>query len=294
MTRRTGIAVTLCALLAACGGGDDGGNAAVGKTFTYGEPTTLSPYSSEATAVDGAVGSALSIQGATATGAADALEGIEDAMESLFDDTGLAALRRATPAQRVALKSALRTAAGQRGSLVEDSSFDDPGCLVLTETSVKFNNCKTTESDSYGESSLTINGSCSLSADLQTLSWNLSVKESYSFSSGGETLTESSDLHYSGEITVTDSTIKGNVLAELNESWSAGGQSVGLGVAVAVLVDVTYDEVGCPSVVTGGTYEGKLVWTRRPSGYSAEELPNQGVLITWESCGNGSIAFSTN
>jgi len=288
MTRRTGIAVTLCALLAACGGGDDGGNAAVGKTFTYGEGTELAPSSPAALAAQEHVAGALSLEGSTAPDAAYGFADIQGAMDALFDGIYLGALRQASPAPAMALAAVRRAASNQQGSLVDSPAFDET-CVVTTDTSVTFKGCTTTESEGGESITATLDGSFSLSADHRTLTWALSVRGSLSSYEGSVSIS----YDYSGEITVTESTIRGNLLAQLGVSGTVDGHSDGIGMAVAILVDVTYADT-CTTLVTGGTYEGKLVWTRRPSGYSAEELPNQGVLITWESCGNGSIAFSTN
>jgi hypothetical protein len=59
-----------------------------------------------------------------------------------------------------------------------------------------------------------------------------------------------------------------------------------------LLTGVTYDKVN--ACVTGGTLEAKRVWVKRPSGESATSLPSKGAKVTWQSCGTGSIAFSTN
>ncbi|HEX7622908.1 MAG TPA: hypothetical protein VF400_04995, partial [Anaeromyxobacteraceae bacterium] len=69
MMKRTAVAVASCLALAACGG-SSGGNAAAGKTFTYGTPVAADSKQSSALAVQ--VSGALALKSAPdATSAQD-------------------------------------------------------------------------------------------------------------------------------------------------------------------------------------------------------------------------------
>ena len=82
----------------------------------------------------------------------------------------------------------------------------------------------------------------------------------------------------------------GNALLDLSGSVSNGSKTVNFGVAVAAVVDLTYQSD--PACITGGTLEVKRVWTQVPEGASGSEFTNAGVKLTWSSCNTFVVARS--
>jgi hypothetical protein len=188
-----------------------------------------------------------------------------------------AALRSAAMRQAVVLRTALTTSI-------------DPACVTTTATSVAFKACAISISDVDAHGTLHLDGSFTVSSDHRTFDWGLTLAGSITVTATDFSGTGTIDFHESGTLTVTASTMQGNMLAELGASATAStGESDALGVHEAMVVDVTYRS--SPSVcVTGGTLEAKRVWTRRPSGSTATDLPDKAARLSWTGCNAGTIA----
>jgi hypothetical protein len=107
-------------------------------------------------------------------------------------------------------------------------------------------------------------------------------------------------VHYgsAGDLTATTAgsvtTLNGTLGQELAASGTVDGNSDAFDVSEAVvLTGITYDKTP-PACVTGGTLEAKRIWVKRPNGATAVSLPDKGAKVTWASCGNATIAISTN
>ena len=241
-------------LLVSCGGG--GGNAALSKTFTYG--AAQAPTSSEQIAASSAKSS---VTASSSFGSSpDATKATT--IVSLADDLAASALGDVAVAigmpQNPQLSRAIRTAA------------TIPECTTTTATSVTFNNCTDTESGF----SFTLNGS--ISSANNTLTWNITG----GFAGSDQGVTFNVNIHQSGSLTVTATTVSGNGLSEIAGSASGNGQSVNFGVSTAALIDLTYNA----TCVTAGTIEVKRVWSPRPNGATAAQLPDVAVKLTWTGC----------
>jgi hypothetical protein len=291
MMKRMAMALASCLALAACGG-DSGGNAAVGKSFTYASAT---PYSTSS--LDYQLSGTLAV-GSAAEATSSAVVGNADGLTSSLlgsSSIGLAT----TPAQRNALATGARAAVRQlmAASAGEFSyQFDNPGCVTTTATSVTMNGCTVTSSytgSGYSETSkVQVDGSLSYDPTKGTVTWGFTVRDGMSFSYSGQSGSATAALHESGTLTVTATTIQGQMLAEANVSGSTPQASVSLAVSESVDIDVTYaDAATCPTRVTGGTLEAKRVWTDR-GGMPVSELPDEAAMVTWTGCGQGSIQFS--
>jgi len=284
MTKRIAVAVASCLALAACGG--DSGNAAAGKAFTYGTAETTT--SQQSSALDVQISGALALKTAPDATSAQDLASVSDITGALLGSSGVAA--SVSPAQQQLFAVGARAAARQ---LVSGGSvFENPACVVTTSTSVKMTGCTITVTEPGMTSKVQVDGSVSFDPAKATLAWELTVSDATSFTSQGVSGTASVRVHESGTLTVTDTTIKGQLLAEASANGSAAGSSVSLGVAEAVTVDITYaDGAVCSSRVTSGTVEAKRVWTDR-GGMSPALLPDKAAKVTWTACGQGTIAFS--
>lgn len=306
MMKRTAVAVASCLALVACGGGDSGGNAAAGKTFSYG--ASAATTSSQSSALDAQMSGALALKSAPdATGALN-VAGVSGITSDLLGGSGVS-IATASPEQQRALMAGRRAALSQAAAGSSSSvAFENQAtCVVSSATKVTMTGCTLTiinTSTSVGAPTSTtttmttkvqVDGSVSVDPSLGKLSWDLKLASTMTSSSTPPAVTAdiSATVHFheSGALVVTDSTIKGDLLAEMSASASAQGQSLSLGVSEAVSLDVTYAGAGAQACVTGGTLEAKRVWTDR-GGESATLLPDKAAKVTWTACGVGNIAFS--
>jgi hypothetical protein len=285
MMKRIAVAVASCLALAACGG-DSGGNAAAGKTFNYG--ATAPTNGSQSSALDVQLSGALALKSAPDATSAQDLASVSDITTALLGSSGLVAT--ASPAQQRLLAIGARAASRQLTS--GGAVFENPACVVTTTTSVKMTGCTITVTDPSMTSKVQVDGSLSFDPAKGTLTWELTVSDATSFTAQGMSGTASVRAHESGTLTVTDTTIKGQLLAEASASASASSAagSASMGVSEAVTLDVTYQ--GSPACVTGGTLEAKRVWTERPSGATGPEFADAAAKVTWTACGVGTIAFA--
>lgn len=285
MTKRIAVAVASCLALAACGG--DSGNAAAGKTFTYGTPAPVT--SSQSYALDAQVSGALALTGAPDATSAQGLASGSDLTADLLGSTLLGSAT-ASPTQQRLLAIGARAASSQ----LTTGGFDIPACVTTTVSSVTMKGCTITVTDTYlgTTSKEQVDGSLTFDQAKGTLTWSLTVVDVTTYSYQGQGGSISMSAHESGTLTVTDTTIKGQMLAELGMSGGSAAGSASLGLAEAVTLDLTYaDAMVCSSRVTSGTVEAKRVWTDR-GGASAVQLPDKAAKVTWTACGVGSIAFS--
>lgn len=248
-------------VLVSCGGG--GGNAAVSKTFNYGAPQA--PSTSEQAAASSAKTSVTASSGFGSS--PDASKAT--AIVSLADDlaaTALGGVVLANMPQDPRVRRALSTAATV------------PECTTATANSVTFNNCTQTESGF----TFTLNGSVSATAD--SVTWNITG----GFSGSDQGISFNVNIHQSGTLTVTSTTVKGSALSEIAGSVSGNGQNVSFGVSTAALVDLTYNA----TCVTSGSIEVKRVWSPRPNGATGPEFADVGVKLTWTGCDTVQVQHS--
>lgn len=262
------------ALATACGGGSSG-NAAAGRTFTYGAPVAAT--TTETGALDGQVAMAASLQ--AQPDAADAV--------ALADFSGLSdALLGQGAVARLASPRAAARLSGSLAAVPVVDGYDNPACVTVTQTSVTLSGCSVVVVDVDTTVTTVIDGFLKVPAP-GSLTWDLTARVTMASTD----LTMTASAHQSGAWTVTATTIKGAQRAEVGLTARAQGQAVSAGMHESLDVDVTYAP-GPPACVTGGTLEVKRVWTERPQGATAADLPDAGALVTWTGCGTGTVAFS--
>jgi hypothetical protein len=272
-----GLAMAVCAVMAACGGGggaaDDNppGNAAVDRMFDYGGATPAS--ATQARVLQTGITNVVSLRAVPSAASALALASLGSVTSTLLGSSPTGLLVTDGWSKLTAMASG-----GQ--SLRADF---DPGCITITQTTITYANCRTTTDTS----STLIDGSFTISADGRSLTWDLTLDSDVNTTGA----TSSIQFHESGTVTVTDSTIKGDMLAEAQLSYSGGGVSVAYGMSEALILDITYQS--SPPCVTGGTLEARRVWTERPSGVPEGTLPDRAVKIVWTGCNQATIASST-
>jgi len=260
---KTILAVSLSGVLAACGGDDDAGgsNAAIDTNFDYGDPTEAS--AGQETVLQSALSSIASLGDTPSASAAVTFATITTVTYTLLGAPGTAAAARLIASGPPA------------------TSFADEECISVTDTTITFDHC---EYSADGITSI-IDGTFTVAAG-GTLTWDFDSTTSAEISGYSSDI----HLHDSGEVTADESTIRGNMLAELSATTTGGGTSFSLELSEALLLDLTYQVD--PLCVTDGTLEARRVWTRIPDGYPAAATADRGVLITWTGCNQATVEIS--
>ncbi len=298
MTKRNAIVALLCLAAAACGK-DSSGNAAAARQFTYGAPGPAT--ATQAAALQGSLTSMGSFQTAPSASAAASFTEFSSVTTALVGTNSFGLGVAGAAAQRNALTMA--TSAALYSPTDYGMQFDNPACVTVTSGSVRLSGCKLTPPPqvSGGETiaaTVTADGNVTLDNATQTLTWDLTLAVTVTISGSSGSGSGQGVFHGAGKLTVVaptataDGTIKGNMTSEVSISASGGGQSASMRVDESLVIDVTY-QTAPTDCVTGGTVEAKRV-------FADWSVPNvarpadKGALITWTSCGNGTIAFSTN
>lgn len=276
-----------CALaLAACGGKKE-----EDRSFTYGAPSAAS--SAQAGALETAVAASAGFAAAPNADGGYLVADTSSLIDALVGGAGFGA---ASLDARPTLRS-LAAGGSRAGILAAGTGFDDPSCAVTSATGVTLTGCTVTVHQVSGatviDSIATVNGWMTYTAASHTLAWDVTVGESVTMS-GDTTLTMNGSIHLAGSLTVTATTIVGHLGSGVTMTVSDGVQSMSAGVEEAVDIDVTYvDAVTCATRVVGGTLEATRVWTARPQGATAADLPDVAALVTWTGCGTATIQYGT-
>jgi hypothetical protein len=253
-------------LVTGCGGGGDdggggGGNRAIEHEFDYGAPAPAS--AAESTVLMTAIHTVQSVRSTPGAGAATALASFQSVTQQLLGAPGVASLRAGTPAGKPV-----------------PQTFED--CVVVTTTSITFDNCVTT---SAGTTSVT-DGTFTVLNGGADIAWELRI-DVVSDSSGyhSEILLETA-----GNLSATATGFSGQFRSEIDVSLVGNGYSIAYGMSEAMIVDLSF--ASTTACVTSGTLEARRVWTQRPSGVPATSYPDRAVLIVWTGCNQATIARS--
>jgi hypothetical protein len=210
--------------------------------------------------------------------------------DTLLGTSGVT-LASAGPAQQQLLAAGRRAALGKALSASSITFDNEATCVAATTAKVTLTGCTLTISDPSASGKVVVDGWAAYDAALAKLSWELSLASTLSITSASPPGAAAVAFHESGALAVTDTTFKGDFLAEMNVTASAQGKSASVGLAEALEVDVTY--AGTPPCVSGGTVEARRVWTALPQGASGPAYANAGVEITWNgACGSATVARS--
>lgn len=285
------IAVTCLLALSACGGGKKPtGNLAAAAEFSYG---TAAPAGIDQTAaVEGSVAGATAFAAAASAEGGLAIANVGLLTEALLGQGAYTLGVAARPPAQAAL-----VAGGPRRALTA-SGFDNPACIETSATSVVLTRCTMTMDEVSPEGTfhlvVTASGTVAYAAATRTLSWNLVVGESMQVT-GTQSGSASGSVHMAGSLAVTETTIVGDMATEIRLTASANGQSMSMGMDESVELDLTYaDAATCATRITGGTVEAKRVWTARPPGATAADLPDAAAKVTWTGCGAATIQLGTH
>lgn len=288
MMKRMTVALASCLAIAACGGGS-GGNAAAGKTFSYG---AAGPASSlQTSAVDTQLSGALAVKSAPGADGAQSLGDFAGVTDALLGSSTGVTLASAGPAQQQLVAAGRRAALSKALTSTSSVTFDNEAtCVVATTARVTLTGCTLTVVDPSASGKVVVDGWAAYDPTAGKLSWDLSLASTLALTSFTPPGSATVKFHESGALAVTDTTFKGDFLAEMSVSATVQGQTETVAVAEALDIDVTY--AGTPACVTGGTLEAKRVWTALPQGASAAQFPNVGAKVTWTGCGSALLALS--
>ena len=286
MSRSTFL-VLLGGMALACGGGGDGVSFVNPDNVKF-EYTSYSDVSGTtldaAAAGEAGANDALALTDAAEASHAESLANLPDAMgNAVFSDT-LPAVRAAAKA-RIAM--AHRAAAYATGDLVTAATgFDNPDCVTINAISVNYDHCTLTETDIDGTMTLTVTGS--LTRGLTSVDWAVTVSMGMTFYDTGGNISIRVSSALTGHVAVSEvSADLWNVAgyARSQNAASASGQGQSLSFAFTHNADIDLDYQPSIPCVVGGTIELKRVWSERPSGATAADLPNVGVNFQWMGCG---------
>jgi hypothetical protein len=266
----------LSLLLGGCGGSDKPReNSAASASFVYGTPQMAT--SDQAGAMSATVSSIDAFRAAPGTGA------------------GLGATDGASVSGAFLQGGPIGTFSPAEVGVTSSAAFDVPACAVVTSGKVTFNGCSVTVSQSSGgtstSGSVTVTGEVSLSADKQTLTWDLTHGVRLTMS-GSSPLSMSGSMHSAGRVVVTATTAVGSITSEVSLTVSGGGQTLSAALDESLAFDVTRSDT-CASSVTGGTLEAKRVWTTRPAGATPAQLPDEGATVEWTGCGTATLRLGS-
>ncbi len=266
----------LLLILGGCGGsGAPPENSAASTAFTYGSSQAATP--DQAGAMGATVSSIDAFRAAPGTG------------------SGLGAADAAGITGALLEGGAIGSFSPAAVGATSAAAFDVPACAAVTSGKVTFSGCRVTVAQSSGgtstSGSVTVNGEVSLSADRQTLTWDLTYGIGLTMS-GSSPLAMSGTLHSAGLVVATSTTAVGDITSEVSLTVSAAGQTVSAALDESVAFDVTRSDT-CSSGVTGGTLEAKRVWTSRPAGVPVAQLPDEAAKVQWTGCGTATVQLGS-
>ncbi|BDG02676.1 hypothetical protein [Anaeromyxobacter oryzae] len=288
----------LCAVATGCGGGSSFDPNSV--KFSYSASSPVAAYSPESYAVAAGQTGLSDAQPLTQTtdpveadARANSVVTLGDTMASECMDgtgTGMTTTLMAKAAQIASARKVV--ALGLNGAV--PAAFD-ASCITVIPGKITYNHCSetstVTSTDGTTETiTASIDGSVTRTVAVGTASasWDISVRA---------TMTTSDPMridvtnHYTGGLQLTATTLAGNSRSDVTLDASAQGMNVSA--AYSTLADYDLDFATGPFCVTGGTLELRRVWSKRPTGATATDLPNQAVLFTWNGCGNVTAAWGT-
>jgi hypothetical protein len=152
------------------------------------------------------------------------------------------------------------------------------GCYTFTSSSITYSNC-TISGSGFNE---TLNGSLTVSGN--TVTWNLTVN--YSYSASG--VSANGSYNWTGQLTVTETTIVGQGRSAFSGSASSNGQSYSYQYTAGFDANLTYQ--ASPYCITGGTLEIRRTLNGTSSSGSVP-VHDAGAKYTWTGCGAVTVAI---
>jgi len=166
---------------------------------------------------------------------------------------------------------------GTPSLLAHRSSGLTEGCYTFTNSSITYNNC-TISGSGYSE---TLNGN--LTTGGGTVTWNLTVTYSYS----AQNVTSNGTYNWTGQLTVTASTIVGQGRSSFSGHVVSGSTTYDYQYTAGFDANLTYQS--SPSYcITGGTLEIRRTLN---STSNAQSIPvhDAAAKYTWSGCGQVTV-----
>ena len=182
-------------------------------------------------------------------------------------DVSLPAAARAAPvaaAARSGMAGALRSPALQAS------------CAQVGDHTVTYSGCSYSQDGISG----TLNGTITVSGG--TVTWDIH----YTIELSTQGVSANGSFHFSGTLTVTDTTIAGQGRSEYVVHASGNGESIDLGQTTQFDANLTYDTTA-GYCITGGTLEIRRSTVVSGSGSGSFD---GGVKFTWTGCGEVTVA----
>jgi hypothetical protein len=273
----------LLALAAACGGGG-------GKELQYG--AALAPSLEEQAAANDA--QATLDAGRTFAPGSEPTYGAPGLADQLV--AGLGGTPSVASLPRPAAARASR-ALGRAVSLPSPSVALDPACVTTTATSVTWRGCVASVSDvdpltgDTTDMTIHVDGQLGWAPATGVTSWSIVETIGMVLTSDGQTMRMDATARLQGALTLTASTIKGQTSSSLDATVTFQGITAREAVTTTLVADLSY--AADPFCLTGGTLTVAQVWTRRPAGATAADLPDQGWRFEWTGCGQFTVAHGS-
>jgi hypothetical protein len=273
------LALTGLFAVLACGGGNGGnnnnnnnGNGTPGlKTFSYGSPQTPSnaqknTANSAQTQLNNAVKASVNgqvVNAASVPQMTDSLAGSLPNLIALPDDP------EATASELTA------SVLGHRSGALNQ------GCYTFSTSSITYNNCTISGSGI----TYTINGSLTVSGG--NVTWNLTSNYSYSL----QNVTANGTYTWTGQLTVTASTIVGQGRSSFNGHGTSGSVTYDYQYTSGFDANLTY-QTSPTYCLTSGTLEIRRT-LNGTSNAGAVPVHDAGAKYTWTGCGAVSVSTGT-
>jgi hypothetical protein len=278
--------VGLVALLAACGGGKD-------RQLQYGAPQAPT-FEEQGAAGEAQASLAGSLAFAPATEPSFGAPGLADQLASSLGGYASAAALGSAPARRVV---------GRAVGLVIDTGGMDPACVTVTPTAATWTGCVMSMSDVdpvTGDSldmTATIAGTMGFNAATGTTTWNIGETMAMTMTSDGQAVSVNGTMRLEGSITATATTLRGHSGSSVSATSAFMGMSAAEAYTTTLDLDVGYladplDPVN-PFCLSGGKLTVEQVWSRRPTGSTPADLPDQGWRFEWTGCGLFTVAHGS-
>lgn len=297
MTRTMAGLVGLVAL-AACGGS--------GKELSYG--AAQAPTAAEQAAADQAQASLGA--GRTFTPASEPTAGgpgLADQLAASLGGEEPPTLRTASTAMVAALPAgtpapvarAVGRAVGVPAGATAATALD-PACVTITVSatvgSVVWSDCLVVVNETdpltgdTTSATLRVGGRLDWNGTTGVTSWSVGETMAMTLTSDGQVMTVNATVNLSGAITAPPDagTIKGSTASVASTTVNYMGLSMSAALRTSMVVDLGYQ--ADPFCVTSGTLTLEQIWTRRPNGATAADLPDQGWKFEWTGCGLVTVA----
>jgi len=287
--------VALGAVLVACGGGGGGGTSFTDPDslqFTYDSYLPVSAYDGTSDAAGaGMVGATdtMELTAASDDGYTQSLANLPDTMAGDVFDSNLPAVVQAQRAQ--ARMSRLASAYATGDLVAATQGFDNPACVSIDTTHVHYTGCVYT--DPGDGTTITLSGLMTRS-DVD-VTWDASVAIHMTFVDPAGNVSVTVGSHLVGLIAVSPLDVNlynviGAGRSDTGAAASGQGHYVAFSFTHKAYLDLVY-QAGATACVVGGSVELKRAWSNRPTGYTAADLPNQGIKFVWGGCGSIQYAW---